>query len=449
MLPSPNRNPSQIQDIPMIKFVTVCLISLTLMLLSCSESSRRPLFKVSEKVARKDAWSIIKSALSHNDSVIRTQAVDALARTKDPGVIKLLDFVYDNQNVPVQKRIIDIAAQYQDSFAVSIVKKALRTPDLEIWKYALKSAAKIGDPAFVPILEKVYQNVDSIQIDEYAMQANVIEQEKMEFRILLAIALWKLGKGTHESLVRKGLTESTYRRTTTRAIGEMRLSTLLPELENRFAIAEIEEKIQILDAIDKIGSKSALTFLQSLLRASEPRVRVNAAAALLDHQVLVNEENLLAGLASSNGDDIVRINQAINQLNDSAFSVKALPLIRANARSIEPWIKLSSLAALIDLKDAASIDLIEGSLDHRSDDVKSVAISGLARFQGETANERLKKILEGDGVWFVKASAIKALAEINGKKELSYLYSYLRDQDPLVAIHAAAVILRTTGRDAG
>lgn len=433
----------------MIKPILGSLIPIALLLGSCSEGSRRPLFNVSEKVARKDSWSIIKSALTHDDTVIRTQAIEALARTDDPGVIKLLDFVYDNQNVPVQKRIIAIAAQHQDSFAVSVIKKALRTPDMEIWKSAVYSATKINQPAFVSILEKVYQNVDSIQIDAYALQADVIEQEKREFRILLGIALWKLGKKTHESMVRNGLADPKHRSVVTRAIGEMRLSEMLPELEARFEAAGTEEKIQILDAIDKIGSKRALAFIQDRLTSSEPRIRINAAAALLDHQVLISEENLLAGLAASNSDDIVRINRAVKHLMDSTVAAKALPLIRANARSTDPWVKLSSLAALIDLRDNASVDLIEESLDHRSDDVKSVAISGLARFRGEAANEVLKKILEGDSVWFVKSSAVKALAEVNGKKQLSYLYSFLRDKDPLVAIQAAAAILGVTGPSPG
>lgn len=212
----------------------------------------------------------------------------------------------------------------------------------------------------------------------------------------------------------------------------------------------------VIEAMVFRGEKKAIRFVNSAMTDPEPEVRAQAGLGLQSLCSPRSVELLLAGAQDENLTVRRNCARALASCGKCSGSVESIAALINNEH--DPVVLEALLEVLGGFDDPEVLQLLEGFLDHpsdelrrsairslrrisspavapiflrqlddRSDDVRRIALDGLGRIGSKDAVDAVIRVLQSDSSVDCRAAAAKALGRIRSRKSLPALESALTD----------------------
>ena len=401
----------------------------------------------------KYCWQTFDFGLKDKNDFVRINTIKTLGRIGNRSAIDLLstyDFGWKPQLI---KACVSTLAQMHDSVAFYGLYHYSNSKDFVVREFVVIGMSRMSDlfpdTLTARYLKKILYGVDSIAVDTLLYDPSEIAQDKNELRAKIGLALLKVNDPSGQ-LYLSSLPQHPslqFRLAIANAIGEIRppksLDMILPFLKDSSAYV----RSKAVESLIKIGPADLEKRLKSILaKDGAEDVQVDAAIGLMAFDETAAVNRLLKMLESDDEDILSKVILTLGKVKTKPARDKVIPLLRALMSQPSDWVRISAVAALGDLKDYESVELIESALNDKSQEVREISVGVLSRLKGKMMLEELKKFSKDDE-YSMRSVAIAGLGSIENDSLqneviLPLLVSRLKnDEELIVRVRAAFTIL--------
>lgn len=401
----------------------------------------------------KYCWQTFEFGLKDKNDFVRINTVKTLGRIGNRTAIDVLSSYDFGWKPALVKACASTLAQMHDSVAFYGLYHYSNSKDFVVREFVVIGMSRMSDlfpdTLVARYLKKILYGVDSIPVDTLLYDPSEILQDKNELRAKIGLALLKVNDPS-------GLTYLTslsqnpslqFRLAITNVIGEIRppkaLDMILPFLKDSSAYV----RSQAVESLIKIRPKDLEARLKSILaKDTAEDVQLEAAIGLMEFDETAAVNRLLKMLQSDDEDVLSKIILTLGKVKSKPARDKVIPLLRALMSQPSDWVRISAIAALGDLKDYDSAELIESALQDKSQEVREISVGVLSRFKGKMMLEELIKF-SSDDEYSMRSVALAGLGSIENDSLqneviLPLLVSRMKnDEELIVRVRAAFTIL--------
>lgn len=401
----------------------------------------------------KYCWQTFDFGLKDKSDFVKVNTIRTLGRLGNRTAIDVLsshDFGWKPQLI---KSCVMTLAQQRDSVAFYGLYHYGYARDFGVREQVVIGVARMSelfpDTLVARYLKKILSGVDSIAVDTLLYDSSEIAADKNELKAKIGMALMKVGDRSGEVYVKAAQRNPSLQSRLMLAgmAGEIRppgaQTIVIPLLRDSSSFV----RAKALESLIRIKPVDLENRLRAALAsdASEDERSV-AAIALLEYDEKTAAENLLHMLDSDDEDILSKVILALGKVNTKPVRDRVIPLLRKLTTQPSDWVRISSIAALGELKDYESADLIEAALNDKSQEVREIAVGVLSRFKGRLMLDDLKKLAKDDE-YSMRSVAIAGLGSIENDSLqneviLPILMDRLKnDEELIVRVRAAFTIL--------
>jgi HEAT repeat protein len=401
----------------------------------------------------KYCWQTFDFGLKDKNDFVRVHTIRTMGRLGNRRAIDALsafDFGWKPQLI---KACVTTLAQQHDSAAFYGLYRYGYVKDFAVREQVVLGMARMSglfpDTLVARYLKKILHGVDSIAVDTLLYDSTEIAADKNELKAKIGLALLKIGDRTGELYIRSAARHPSlqFRLSVANLTGEIlppnALTIVLPFLKDSSNYV----RSKAVESLIKINPIDLDLRLRNLLASDRSEdVRVAAAIGLMNFDEAVAVDHLIHMLDSDDEDILSRIILTFGKVKIKPVQDKVIPLLRKLITQPSDWVRISAIAALGDLKDYDSAELIEAALSDKSQEVREISVGVLSRFKGKLMLEDLKKLVKNDE-YTMRSVAIAGLGSIENDSLqneviLPILVDRLKnDEDLVVRVRAAFTIL--------
>lgn len=390
------------------------------------------------KVRAIEAVQLLAKIAESGDFFLAFPALDALKRIGDPSVLpRLVPLLQDEL---LRDPTIEVLGQLGDETVVEPLTMLLNQPETSTPVLA-QAIATLYD-RYEEWFSEGYHIVDLTRrfLNAQGMQQllNALNSaNEDELRAIALVLGWLEGEGIEKTLTQL-LGKPTVQKEVIKALvryGPRVVELLIEQLQ----VPHLETRQAAVVALERIGDQRAVPTLIRMLQENDQETLIISVINALTKIGSVQAFESLLGFV---GHPAVAVRQAtiaaLSAINHPQTTNRAVPLLRDG----EPYVRESAVKILGYIGQPGNLESLLTCCHDPNNSVRQAAIENLPYFEGQ--DERviplLAAALETDTPK-VRASAARALADIDNNNVLTYLHqSALRDTDAWVRYFAVRAL---------
>lgn len=401
----------------------------------------------------KYCWQTFEFGLKDKNDFVRINTVKTLGRIGNRTAIDALSSHDFGWKPALTKACAYTLGQMHDSVAFYGLYQYRNSKDFLVREYVVVGMSRMSDlfpdTLVSRYLKKILHGVDSIAVDTLLYDSTEIAQDKNELRAKIGLALLKVNDPSGQIYLKSLSTVQSlqFRLSIANAIGEIRPPRALDMIQPFLKDSSAYVRSKAVESLIKISPKDLETRLKSILASDHAEdVQLEAAIGLMEFDETSAVNRMLKMLNSDDEDVLSKIILTLGKVKTKPARDKVVPLLRSLMSQPSDWVRISAIAALGDLKDYDSAELIESALQDKSQEVREISVGVLSRFKGKMMLEDLKKFSKEDE-YSMRSVAIAGLGSIENDSLqneviLPLLVSTMKnDEELIVRVRAAFTIL--------